>query len=456
MSLPVFLDIDSSYLRIAFRIYFTLAFLLIGFLADRCLANRNQRKLADRKSIPLTYMTGWLTDASLLIATMGFRRLPGGSWFGMFMLVCTVLSLVSDLAVTGLVRTVTVPSRCLFGIGLVVPDSNSPISSIPANNGATYSVAGQAQITSAANGGLVGIYWKANRDLTFRADEMDLAGQWTCVDVNDDIEYVTNITIDAITEDLIQKGYLYGPFNLVGGIHTEYYGNGTFAHLILWDSSAPTRETGRSFDIRVSIDLTPDAPDPKIMKSFQCTMNGTGVEWVLSNLDSPDTLNLWSSGLQGNTYNGQGTGASNDSRLILERYLNTLVMVAGGNNYLINTPSITSGDGAGNTQGCLVPRTSLPLEIIILFAIVSVFIMAIVVVFIFLKIGGSLRRVDGDYLNRINETPNSLLDWMAQSVRESIFRDDSRSRFKKEDLMLWGFSPRDNDVGLGVQRLEKP
>ena len=365
------------------------------------------------------------------------------------MFVSTVLSQISDLAVTGLVQTVTVPSRCPFGTGLVVPDFNSPIDPIPASNGATYSVAAQAQLTSAANGGLVGIYWKANRDLTFRADEEDLAGQWNCVDMNDDITFITHATVWLIGEDLIQKGYLYGPGNQASDVDSDY-GNGTFSHLILWDSSAPANDIGMSFDIRVSIDLTPDGPDPKIMKSFQCTMNGTGVEWVLSNLDSTGTLLEWIRGLQGNIYDGQGTAASNDSRSILERYLNTLVMVAGGNNYLINTPTIT-GSGGGNTQGCLVSRTSLPLEIIFLLTIVFVFVIAIFVDFIFGKIGRPLRRAaDPDYLNRIkNETPNSLLDWMAQSVRERIFRDDVGSTFKGEDLKLWGFSPRDNNIGLG-------
>jgi hypothetical protein len=229
MSLSILLDIDSSHLRIALRIYFTLAFLLIGFLADRYLANRNQRRLLARKSIPLDYMTGWLTNMSLLKAMMGFRRLPGGSWFGMFMFVCTILSLVSDLAVTGLVRAVTVPSRCLFGTGLVVPQADSNSSVFAANNGAAYSVAGQAQITSAANGGLVGIYWKANRDLTFRADEVDLAGQWNCVDVNDDIEYVAGTNVVAIMDDLFRRGYLYGP-GYGGAYVRSVYTNGTFSH----------------------------------------------------------------------------------------------------------------------------------------------------------------------------------------------------------------------------------
>ena len=200
-------------------------------------------------------MTGWLTNVSLLKATISFRSLPGSSWFGMFMFVCNVLSLVSDLAVTGLVRTVTVPSRCPFGTGLVVPDSNSSITST-ANNGAAYSVIAQAQITSVANGVLVGIYWKANQDLTFRADEVDLAGQWNCADVDDDIKYVADTTPVAIIEDLIQKGYIYGPGDQASYCRTTY-GNGTFSHLIVWDSSAPLYDMGMSFDIRASIDLTP-------------------------------------------------------------------------------------------------------------------------------------------------------------------------------------------------------
>jgi hypothetical protein len=272
------------------------------------------------------------------------------------------------------------------------------------------------------------------------------------VDVNDDIEYVAGTTAVAIIEDLIKKGYIYGPGDQVSYIRS-IYSNGTFSHLVVWDSSAPPFEMGMSFDIRVSIDLAPYAPDRQIMKSFQCTMNGTGVEWVLANINSTDVLLTFVPDLQGNIYNGQGTAASNDSGRRVEQYLNTLVMVAGGSGYVINSPAVT-GDGAGNTQGCLVPRTTLPWEIVFLFVIVSAFAVTFVVNFICGKIGGSLYGVEGYYLNRIkHETPNSLLDWMAQSVRECVFRDET---FKEEDLTLWGFSPRDDDMGLGVQRLENP
>lgn len=206
---------------------------------------------------------------------------------------------------------------------------------------------------------------------------------------------------------------------------------------------------GMSFDIRASIDVT---PDPKIMKSFQCTLNGTGVEWVLQNINSTYTLLNWCYGLQGNMYDGQGIAASNNSGLILEQYLNTLVMVAAGNNYLTSTPAITAG-GGGITQGCLVPRASLPLEIILLFVIVSIFLLAILVDFIMgygFKVGETLHHANGDY----HKPPNSLLDWMAQAVREHIFRDDATATFKEQDLKSWGFSRRDNGIGLGVQALE--
>lgn len=120
MGLPLLLVVESSYIRLGLRVYFTVAIVLIGLLGDQCLALRTQRNLGAGKQIPLTAMTGWLTNMSLLSAIAGFRRLPGGIFFGIVMITCTILSLLSDLAVSGLVRTVNIPSRCPFGTGLVV------------------------------------------------------------------------------------------------------------------------------------------------------------------------------------------------------------------------------------------------------------------------------------------------------------------------------------------------
>ena len=53
------------------------------------------------------------------------------------------------------------------------------------------------------------IYWKANRDLTFCADAMDVAGQWNCADMNDDIEYPATENPIIIADNLMKRGLIY-------------------------------------------------------------------------------------------------------------------------------------------------------------------------------------------------------------------------------------------------------
>lgn len=137
MEIPLLLPIKSGYLRIAFRVYFTIAFILIALFGNTCLSLLSQRSLKIGKPRPIALMTGWLSDMPLLAAIVG---LPGGLWFGGSMIVCTILSHVSDLAVSGFVQTVNVATRCPFGTGLVIPTSFSEDGwwSVPPNNGAPY------------------------------------------------------------------------------------------------------------------------------------------------------------------------------------------------------------------------------------------------------------------------------------------------------------------------------
>ena len=286
----------------------------------------------------------------------------------------------------------------------------------------------QAQLTSAANGGLVGIYWKVNRDLSFRADTNDVAGQWNCADVNNDIQYIASTSPTVIIEDLIQRELLYS--NLLSYCSSQY-ADGTYSHLIVLDSSAGA-SVGTTFNVRASIDLTPNGTDTKIMKSFICTMNAPDLEWVLQTFNSSATLYIWCLGLQGNVYDGTGTGASNNSGLMLAQYLNSLVMVAGGNDYLLATP--TSGDGM---QGCLVQRTSVPVEILLLFAVFTFGIVGMAFYLVILSL----------HTESIENAPNSLLKWMGQAVQERVGR-----KIPRRDLRQWGFG-RNERYTLGVQML---
>jgi hypothetical protein len=214
---------------------------------------------------------------------------------------------------------------------------------------------------------------------------------------------------------------------------------------------------GSVFDVKASIDLTGGADDNKVMKSFHCTMNGTGVEWVLFNLNSTQTLYTWTLPLQANMYDGTGTPANNHTGLTLEEYLNTMVMVAGGNNYLHSTPNATANDG-GNTQGCLVQRTSIPVEIVILVVLVTIFVLAMVLDLVILALlsippNQSWQRLNGEFLRKVRrETPNDLVGWMSQTVRERGGWDDT-GEIGGKSLKLWVYGRRQHGARLGVELL---
>lgn len=141
-------------------------------LASSRLARLSRRSVASGKPRPLTSMSGWLSNMSLLYVIVQFHKLAGGAWFGTGMVLCTIMALLSDFAVSGLVQTVYVGRRCPFGSGLVISETFSPTGwwSVPPYNGAPFLVVSSAQSTSAANGGLVGVYWKVNRDTHFRRE----------------------------------------------------------------------------------------------------------------------------------------------------------------------------------------------------------------------------------------------------------------------------------------------
>jgi hypothetical protein len=77
-------------------------------------------------------------------------------------------------------------------------------------------------------------------------------------------------------------------------------------------------------------------------------MGETGVNWVLENMQSTDTLLKWCLLLQGRIYDRAGTAASIYSKPLLEEYLNSMIMVAGGKNMLTNTAQ-KDGPGGGDT-----------------------------------------------------------------------------------------------------------
>ncbi len=127
-------DISSEHVRTILRVYFTVIIILIGWIGDSCCGLRARLSVIRNQHVSMHKMTGWLSGFNLFAFSWKLRAVPGG-WIGVIMTIVTLLSLTSDLAVAGLVKSVSVPSRCEFGKGLVISNANTSLVT-PSPNGA--------------------------------------------------------------------------------------------------------------------------------------------------------------------------------------------------------------------------------------------------------------------------------------------------------------------------------
>jgi hypothetical protein len=353
------------------------------------------------------------------------------------------------------VKTDLVQSRCPFGIGLVIPQVASDVGSqIPPVNGAPYYVVAQAQLTSQSNGGPTGIYWKVNRDTTFRAQSQDLIGSWICRNLSD-LTYPPDTPYATVIADLQQNGFQY----ITPIAEASLFPNGSYSHFVVWSSSVGN-DTGTTFDIRASIDLSASTTDPKVIRNYLCEIYASEAEWILNSIDSSPTLQSWVPGFQGSMYDGTGTPAANDTGGILERYLNSMIMVAGGGNFLLSTST-------EDTQGCLVSQTSVPLLVVILFSLVGVatalFAASAMSIWIWFHFRAgrlqSLHHYTTYYKDIDTHTPDDLVSWMAHATRESAMREShikgrngrDLTDSQRNNLAVWEYGPSD-DGAIAVLR----
>ena len=418
------LDHDPRWVRLVLRIYFNVAFVFLAIVGNQCVYYSAKLQILAKQSVNVTRMTSWLRSLDPIKFLFQTGRLPAG-WLGGLMIICAALSFVSDITVSTLVRGVQLPARCSFGTGLVSPTSQT-LAKIPVN-GRPYTVTSNAQLSSVANGGPIGIYWKVNEDRDFQAQPEDLAGTWVCDDLDQVQIYQYGTSRANIVNDLIAKGLLFNtsPFS------ESSAGNGSFNHLVILTSSQVDGAL-RPFDVRASVQLDAFYGDVKTMKSFECKMNAPAMEWVLANASSQSTLSEWSLTFQGNMYNGTGTTATPDVNVRLEWILNSMVMIGAGGNYLLSTAP------PGSTQGCLAERTLIPNAMLAVFGIVTLLIITLPLYLASLF----FRCLSFSSLDRssVRATPNSLVDWMVQAIRASVGRNGSSSKeIKAKQLKLWEY-----------------
>lgn len=442
----ILVDYSAEHVRTALRAYFTILTLLIGFIGNSCCGLRAKLSVIRHDYVGLGNMTGWLKGFDVLKYAWKLRTLPGG-WIGLLMIVVTTLSLISDLAVAGLVKGVQAPRRCTFGQGLVLDESAGTLYT-PSPNGAPVYVVTQAQATSLNNTGLQGIYRKVNNATNFRADEDDYLGSWNCLDQGTST-FDASYTAGDILSSLQTQGLLFDGSNIGtaanGPAGHQFDSAGDFTHLVAWSSSLGDDGTGQSFEVRASIDLEETAGVPVTMWSFHCTMNASAAEYITSSMESQNTLASWGMYFQGSMYYGAGTTVWPNAGEIVARLLNTMTMISGGMNSLMREPM---GDTTDVTQGCLAPRTSVPLAvaaIVLVMGGIALFFCSLYVLFqVWILAARRTHNIPKSMKKQISRAPNDLVDWMTYSVKETATGGGQKSKTIRE----WKFGLDGPGYGL--------
>ena len=400
---------STAAVRLILRLYFLLALATTSWIARKVLHASSKISIAKRRSIPATRASGALDGLDLVLAAVSTRSLPGGRAGFFLLLLIFALSKGTDLLTTYLVVGQKLQSRCAFGQGLVFNDNRFDIYS--PWNGKPVSVLQNAQMSAISNGCNYGIYRKVNLDLNFCPGEEDMIGSWKCSYVATNRTYPAGTDNATIFEDLITKGLLYeNTFLELSHI------NDSFNHLAMWSTSAASDSDGTEWSIRAAVQTNWQIDTDVQLAVLNCTMNAAGAANTHRNMASLYDLNGWVATFQGLMYWGTNTPAIGDILDQLAILLNTMTMIAGGNNYLLASPQAD----ADQTQGCLVPATLVPPVMVgIFFGTTALFIAMVIawaVTLVLLK--NCKSHLIYEKAKALEMVPHNLQSWALLSARE--------------------------------------
>jgi hypothetical protein len=462
--------IDAGLLRIALRIYFISNLALLGIFGRQCCKLAAKVDLLRGSTVSINRMTGWLQARDVLVVIWKLRQLPGGLWLGFMMIISSILTFSTDLAVTGLVKPILLPDLCRFTGGLVIDWNQDEQFAVPPSNGYPAILASNAQIYSDGFNAnlppqykcLVGIYRKLQQygDPNFCANEQDVLGTWLCTDLNQDYTFSTNESTGDIMNWLYQHGLQYYP----EASSTSYENDlNSSEHLAIWSSSALDDNNLQSFDVKVSVDLSPLETDDKIMKTYYCNITGDveKISAILAQMQSLTALDQWAPGLEGILYLGADSEISDSAKPSLERYLNSMTMVQGGSNSVFTNNTI---DNDPYFYGCMLDKAIINPTIVALGIFTGLILFITISYWLFLlgtvgKYAVSKRtRRDGSRKN-IKPVPDSTLSWILQAARENLLVGSGQSGYIQEIGMLgiptsereltgWSFSITDSVNGI--------
>jgi hypothetical protein len=432
-------DVDSGKLRIGLRIYLTAIFLIISFAGNKCCRYRSVIRLLQRKPTPLPLFTGWLSGTSVSSVWYKLGGPPAG-FMAYFMVLAALANFAGDVLVSGLVKTIQVPGRCQFGVGVVIPQNATNFMSEPEYNQLPVLMAIQAQNTSLENGGLSGIYWKFNSDPSFRAEVQDVAGNWICDDVHQNVTYPPTVTtiadddgglnteLDNIMRDLNEQGLLYANSSAEVGTCVTIWGSAFFA------SASPQPTGNGTWDVKavVDADMVDQCVENKTLtlQAYHCSLDAPAIQWVVNNTASVQTIQQWVSGMYGALMDNP-LKPTNET---LASLLDVLTMVSHGGRVGADDPA-----WGNQTIGCLADMAAIPPEVFCLLFLVT-FAGASMLTFwlaLFLSLHYAASGLAVTSLQDVKRrTPNGLGDWMRFALRQSRAQDEEHEALRRWNLAL--------------------
>nr|OQO16865.1 hypothetical protein B0A51_15306 [Rachicladosporium sp. CCFEE 5018] len=401
---------DSTHARFIARAIFRGLFLLLGLISGYCHSLYIKRQILRHNGLPPLEAAGWLAGPGMLLQPWRYlHRVPNPGWW-LLMVAMPLAAVVADFA-SSTIRSQDTLAQCPFGTGLVLDLSGNELFHGPPWNGRSTSVAGNAQINSRNNGCSMGIFVKANTAPHFCAADEDMYGTWNCTNVQMDITYPYGTqSEDEVARDLSARNLQYESSSYARTSDSQ----GLWTHLVVL-SSSQADDAKQPFDVRVSVDTALNYTGDQTLQSYQCSMHAPQAEAISSNIPSASTLLDWSKLIQGNLYNGADTPPVTDVEDTLVWLLNSLIMVAGGSNYLLSPPPADH-----TTQGCITQITYIPPWVIYLaLATAASLVLASVVTFYFwctLRFNPNRAAVE--------DAPTNLYTWIRHAATESRCRGE--------------------------------
>jgi hypothetical protein len=228
---------------------------------------------------------------------------------------------------------------------------------------------------------------------------------------------------------------------------------------LLGSSSIGDDTTGSAFDVLVSIDQSGTTTDTKTMKTYKCTASAASaagevaIPAILSQIESASTLVQWSVGLEAILYRGADTPVSQYAQSNLEIYLNSMTMVQGGSNNMLETPI----DGTFE-YGCIVGKTKIAVGVFFL-VLFTAFVLAmttlywIILLLIISKhaLSRVAKRKTGLNVKNVRPVPDGVISWMLQAARENVQGSNTHTEgvpMKEGELREWNYTLVDRDHGV--------